>query len=642
MCLSNTRQRAIAWIAIALSISGGIQIGQGQALRADWRRIGNSAMDLSLAAVATGPVDRVWYSDDGARLYAQTASGIVYATDDLEKWAPAPDSIVPPRPADLRAPRTPEPGARLRAQTRSSAKLYAFGLYVYRSDDGGVSWNNLTAYRNTSLIGGDINDAAVSPRNPDEIVVAAGSGVWRSVDGGLSWSGENESLPNLPVRRIVATPSNTRGVVIEVSEPSGAGIFEWAPGEKQAWRVSNDPEAVRDEELRRSLSATLHAPITAAVQAGDYIYAGSSDGQLWASNDRGKSWRANPDQAVTPVARITVDARDPRLALAALGSRPAGSPATARAPHVLLTTNGGAFWDDLTANLPDSGVFGIAADRASGAIYAATDRGLLMTIADLNNPAPPTPWFVAGAGLPEGRIADVRLDAAGNQLYAAVDGYGIYASPAPHRTRAPRIVSAADFSERAAAPGALLTILGANVREARAGSLPAPVLAATDFKSEIQVPFEARGASLSLAIEAGNGAVTLGVPLQSTSPAIFVDRDGSPVALDADSGILLDAMNPAHSNSRIQLLATGLGRVNPDWQTGLAAPLENPPQVIAPVRVYLDRTPVEVTRAVLAPGYVGFYLIEIQVPKLVNYGPAELYIDVNGQPSNRVRVYIKP
>jgi uncharacterized protein (TIGR03437 family) len=45
---------------------------------------------------------------------------------------------------------------------------------------------------------------------------------------------------------------------------------------------------------------------------------------------------------------------------------------------------------------------------------------------------------------------------------------------------------------------------------------------------------------------------------------------------------------------------------------------------------------------VLAPGYIGFYLVEIAVPKLVNYGPAELYIDVDGASSNRVRVYIEP
>jgi hypothetical protein len=50
---------------------------------------------------------------------------------------------------------------------------------------------------------------------------------------------------------------------------------------------------------------------------------------------------------------------------------------------------------------------------------------------------------------------------------------------------------------------------------------------------------------------------------------------------------------------------------------------------------------VEVTKAVLAP-YIGYYLIEIEVPKIVNYGPAELYLEVGGQISNRVRVYIEP
>jgi uncharacterized protein (TIGR03437 family) len=106
--------------------------------------------------------------------------------------------------------------------------------------------------------------------------------------------------------------------------------------------------------------------------------------------------------------------------------------------------------------------------------------------------------------------------------------------------------------------------------------------------------------------------------------------------------MLLDAMHPAHSGSRLQILATGLGQVAPEWPTGMAAPLENPPRVTARVNGWLDRAPVEITRAVLAPGYVGFYLVEVEIPKIVNYGPAELFIDAAGASSNRVRVYIEP
>jgi len=112
--------------------------------------------------------------------------------------------------------------------------------------------------------------------------------------------------------------------------------------------------------------------------------------------------------------------------------------------------------------------------------------------------------------------------------------------------------------------------------------------------------------------------------------------------MDADSGILLDTSKPARANTRIQVLSTGFGRVKPDWPTGLAAPLTDPPRVAAQVHAYLDRIPLEITQAVLAPGYIGFYLIEIQLPQVLNAGPAELVLEAEGQQSNRVRLYIRP
>jgi uncharacterized protein (TIGR03437 family) len=243
-------------------------------------------------------------------------------------------------------------------------------------------------------------------------------------------------------------------------------------------------------------------------------------------------------------------------------------------------------------------------------------------------------------------VTDVKLDDGANQLWAAVDGYGVYSTLAPHRFRDPRVVSTADFVARAAAPGSLVSVAGARVTSAQvtaqAGSLQAAVLASTDTETQIQIPFEARGSSVSLAVSSGDRQLTLpSVPLETAAPAIFVSPDGSPMLLDAETGIMLDAMTPAHSRGHIQILSTGLGRVTPDWPTGLPAPVDNPPKVAATVVAYLDRQPVEVTKAVLAP-YIGYYLIEIEVPKIVNSGPAELYLEVGTQTSNRVRIYIEP
>ena len=277
----------------------------------------------------------------------------------------------------------------------------------------------------------------------------------------------------------------------------------------------------------------------------------------------------------------------------------------------------------------------------SGAIYVATDAGLYYTNTELGSAGRPTVWTSLNEHLPSVSATDVKLDAGANQLFAALDGYGVYTAIAPHRLRDARIVNAADYSARPTAPGALLSILGARVESARSEDLTAPVLDANETASQIQVPFEAKGSTLSLSLDASSGPLTFGVPLKSASPAIFVDPEGTPLIMEAASGVLLDASKPAHASSRIQVLATGMGQVKPDWPTGLAAPLKDPPRVFAAVHAYLNGMPVEVLQASLAPGYVGFYLIEIQVPRIADTGASELYIEAEGQQSNRVRIYVQ-
>ena len=182
--------------------------------------------------------------------------------------------------------------------------------------------------------------------------------------------------------------------------------------------------------------------------------------------------------------------------------------------HVLRTTNSGGFWDDLSANLPDVPAHGITADRTSGVVYVATDGGVFLTRADLENPGPPSAWTRIGGGIPDVAAVDVKLDASGNQLYVALDGYGIYAARAPHRS-ALRLVNAADFSQHPAAPGSLLSVVGGKINSARAGSLNFPVLAASDTESQIQVPFEIVGPAVSLDVQGEHGRFTFGLPVQT-------------------------------------------------------------------------------------------------------------------------------
>jgi uncharacterized protein (TIGR03437 family) len=492
----------------------------------------------------------------------------------------------------------------------------------------------MTRYRGQSIIGEGITDLAVSPLYGEEITAANRYGVWRSIDGGLTWFGINHGMPNLPARRILQLPEDGKALRIAVRD--GADEIEWPPGEQTAWRLASGRLDARREELERSLSARLGVTITASAVNGEFVYAGASNGQLFVSVDAGRNWRSFSPGPAGAVRSIYSHLSDPRTALAALesGNGQGGG------PRVLRTINAGIFWDDLTADLPPGDAFSVTADLGTGAIYVGARTGLFFTVGDLLGAGPPTPWLRLGAGLPDAAVVDVRQDSGNHRLYVCLDGYGVFTAMAPHRFLEPRLINAADWSERPASPGSLLSVLGAEVSAARSGPLVVPVLAAGRTESQIQVPFESTGSLFSVALFSREGSRTLAAPLLTASPAIFVDRDGSPLVLDGEREVLLDRMNPARAGSVVRVLATGLGRVQPDWPTGLPAPLDKPPAVVAPVRAWLDGAPVEVLSATLAPGYIGFYLVEISIPKIVNQGRAELYLEVGGQPSNRVALFL--
>jgi uncharacterized protein (TIGR03437 family) len=582
-------------------------------------------VELMLASPATGPVDTVWFGPDG-RLYARTHSGRTFETSDFEIWTPSSNTSAPDAPLEPQIHRKPEAGARIIA---IQGHIYSLGRNLLRSDDSGLSWNNLTGYKTESVIGGNQHSVAVGPN--DQLVVANDYGVWRSMDGGLSWAGLNQGLPNLPVRRILSAPRGTAGTRVAID---GVGAIELQSG-SGVWMPVQDPSLTTDQQMQTFLSQRVGPTVRSFKSAGtapnDYLYAGTADGHIWVWPRGGVQQLSDTSRWNGSVDSIFVDPGNPQIAVAAMGT------------HVLHTINGGGFWDPLDGNLPNNAtIHGIAADVAAGAIYIATDQGVFWTRYQLDTAATQQPnWISLNTGLQQAPAVDVMLDPAGIRLYAAIDGYGVFSTAAPHRTRSLRVVNAADLSMRPAAPGGLLSVIGGRVNSATAGTLTYPVLAAADDGSQIQVPFEATGPNVTLALVTQSGRMEIGMRVQPVSPAIFVTHDGAPMLQDAESGLLLDSHNAAKSGARVQVFATGLGRVNPDWRTSMPAPQDNPPAVAASIHAYLNGSEIPVSRATLAPGYIGFYVVEVQLPTLNNAGVNELYITAGGVESNRVPIVIE-
>jgi uncharacterized protein (TIGR03437 family) len=618
VCHKATRR--VSALVLGMAVVAAAQTSPG------WRKVGGATVDLSLASPATGPVQHVWFS--GGVLFARTASGRIFQTADFESWVAAPaDTEVPPL-AQASAIRLPESSAQIVTVAADRSSIFGLGRQVSRSQDGGHTWSNLTGYRGHSVIGVAQHSVAVSPFDPNQVVVANDYGVWRTLDGGSTWSGLNRAFPNLPIERIVSTPNGAAGTRIAAE---GLGELELAPG-GEVWQISGANDLAAQSALKQRYSASLGAEIRAVAVSKAVVYAGSKDGRIWVSHDSGKSFDPLPSIAGGPVESIFADPEKPNVAVAAVGGN---------GPHVLHTFADNVWYVLDSSTLPNVPAHGVTADLASGSIYAATDKGVFFARAELETASINATWQNLTGSLPQVPATDVRLDPAGVQLYIALEGYGVYAASAPHISRSWRIVDAADSTVRPAAPGSLLSVLGANVSSAGDGNLKYPVLMANETGSQIQVPFEATGSNLALALDTANGHLTANLPMQPVSPAILLGAGSVPMLYDADTNLPLDLRNAAHSNGRVAVLATGLGRVQPDWPAGVPAP-ENAPAVAAPVQAYLDSAPLQVTRATLAPGHIGFYLVELQLPQITNAGMSELHLSVGGHESNRVQLWIEP
>jgi uncharacterized protein (TIGR03437 family) len=622
MCLRDTdvrfrpvNARRLGWV---FTLAAGIALCAGAQTTTQttaWTRVAGTTINDGLAGAASGPVSAIWYAAGTGRLLVKTESGRVFETGDFVHWRLNAEVAAPVQNISVAgATSIPEAGAKVQV---AGARLYAAGpSNIYASDDGGRTWLNLTGYNNRSVIGDGFTGMATAPGNPQEISAANRFGVWRSLDGGLSWRSLNEDLPNLMVRKLI----DRRTAMLADDTLAEVQAGAWTPVK------STDPEI--------ALRARLGGAVSAAVLSGTTAYAGTVDGRLLASGDSGATWNEATRIAADSVTRIWVDGGRPDVALAVAGA------------HLYRTVNGGLFWDEVTGALQSGAIHGIAADRSAGVVYAATDRGVFSGSLSLNDAGSAAAgWKAVARDLPVAPAWDVRLNS-DNTLTVALDGYGVFESAAPHQTRNVRIVSGADLTDRPAAPGSLISVLGAKVERVgnQAGNpgIAYAVLASSNENSQLQVPFEASIGTFVLSLENATDRWSVPLTVQDASPAIFVDAEGAPLILDAASGLVVDPKLAVYAGSTVQILATGLGKVTPEWPTGVPAPADSPPVVSGTVTAFLDGRPIEVERAVLAPDYVGYYLVELQIPAIVNRGASELRIVMNGAESNRVKLYLEP
>jgi uncharacterized protein (TIGR03437 family) len=210
------------------------------------------------------------------------------------------------------------------------------------------------------------------------------------------------------------------------------------------------------------------------------------------------------------------------------------------------------------------------------------------------------------------------------------------------------VANAASMQQRALAPGSLVSLFGLNLSGASVqfDALSAPIIYSSSSQLNLQVPWELQGKSNSSVTITVNSVTSAPrtVPVGLADPGIFSlgapqGRQGAIVNL---SGIVVDVNSPAHAGDYLQIYSTGLGAVSNTPRTGAAAVASPLSSMIDNPSVTIGGVPAPVIFAGLAPGFIGLYQVNVQVPLGVAAGDAvPVMLSTGAIASNTVTISVR-
>lgn len=226
------------------------------------------------------------------------------------------------------------------------------------------------------------------------------------------------------------------------------------------------------------------------------------------------------------------------------------------------------------------------------------------------------------------------------------------------------VVNGASFSPDAVvSPGSIASLFGTRLASGTAAAtakpLPltlsgtqvlvndvaAPLFFVSPGQINFQLPAEVSDSGASIAVVSGGvRGPAIQIKTASETPGIFSTQTGAlaqGAVLNQDfSANSVD--NPAAPGSVIQVFATGLGATTPPLTTGQAGATAPPfnTTVLTPTALINGAT-APVHFSAVAPGFIGLYQVNVQVPASTPTGGATLQIQIGGRSSNIVTFAVR-
>ena len=261
---------------------------------------------------------------------------------------------------------------------------------VRRSRDGGLTWQTIldlnTSNQLFSPLSGYVT-ITLDRISPNRLLVGtmtrSGIGiVYESFNGGDSWINLTANFPYDPV-------NNPLDNVVAVGVAGFQGVFVADP----AFPLIGD---IKPSEYDRD---------TIYITDGTRVYLTKDHGQSWV--DR------SPAGGGGPIVDLKVDPRNRDTLYIVRGGF--------GGPKVLVSTNAGRTWTNITGNLPNVPTWKIVVDPRNDSLYVGNDLGVYVLPGGSG-----TTWQRFGAGLPNVQVRDLELNQVTNTLLAGTYGRSVY------------------------------------------------------------------------------------------------------------------------------------------------------------------------------------------------------------------------
>ena len=221
------------------------------------------------------------------------------------------------------------------------------------------------------------------------------------------------------------------------------------------------------------------------------------------------------------------------------------------------------------------------------------------------------------------------------------------------------VVNGASFAAGPVAPGALVSLFGANFAPslAQASTLPLPrqlggvrVTAAgrpwplvfvSPNQINAQVPYDTPPGPLTVTVATAAGDTAATVQIAPAAPGLFL-RDGRRAIAQNQDFRLNDPAAPAPRRSILTVYLTGQGPLDGPLDAGDPAPTTSLLRALATPAATIGGRPANVLFLGLTPGFVGLAQANLEIPADAPAGAAvELTLSLNGQLANAATISIE-